>query len=78
MKNKTTFFAKVVESEKFYGMTAGAQALYFHIGMNSTRGHCNSPYRIARGMKLNAETITELEDNGLIKIVEHGVDIVFE
>lgn len=78
MRKSTTFYSSVVENDKFYNMSPEAQALYFHIGMDSTRGHCKSPYRIARGLGYKIEVVAELEDNGFINCVDMGADIVLK
>ena len=49
MAERRMFHSAVVESDAFLDMPAGAQALYFHLGMHADDdGFVNGPRQIAR------------------------------
>ena len=74
---KRMFSRKVVESDAFLDMTAGAQLLYFHLCMNADdEGFVSAPKRIMRMVGLAEETLEELRMKRFILSFDSGVIVV--
>ena len=67
MADRRMFHRTVVESDRFLDLPAGAQALYFHIGMMADDdGFVNGPKLIARQLKRPAKELQLLVDKGFL------------
>ena len=67
MAERRMFHAAVVESDAFLDMPAGAQALYFHLGMHADDdGFVNGPRQIARKLRRPPRELKLLEDQGFL------------
>ena len=61
------FHGAVVESDAFLDLPVGAQALYFHLGMQADDdGFVNGPKNIARTLHLAEDALDMLENGGFI------------
>ncbi len=61
------FHTAVVESDAFLDMPAGAQALYFHLGMNADDdGFINGPKQIARRLRRPQKDLALLVEKGFL------------
>ena len=67
MAERRMFHSAVVESDAFLDMPAGAQALYFHLGMHADDdGFVNGPRQIARKLRRPPREIQLLVDCGFL------------
>ncbi len=67
MAERRMFHSAVVESDAFLDMSAGAQALYFHLGMHADDdGFVNGPRQIARKLRRPPRELQQLADNGFL------------
>ena len=67
MAERRMFHTAVVESDAFLDMPIGAQALYFHLGMQADDdGFINGPRQIMRKIGRPAKELQFLEDNDFI------------
>ncbi len=67
MAERRMFHTAVVESDAFYDLAIGAQALYFHLGMSADDdGFINSPKLIARKLGRPAKELQLLIDKGFV------------
>ena len=67
MAERRIFHASVVESDAFLDLPAGAQALYFHIGMHADDdGFVNGPKQIARKLRVGRQYIGLLVEKGFL------------
>ena len=67
MAERRMFHAAVVESDAFLDMPAGAQALYFHLGMHADDdGFVNGPRQIARKLRRPPRELQLLADQGFL------------
>ena len=67
MAERRMFHASVVESDTFLDLPAGAQALYFHLGMHADDdGFVNGPKQIARKLRRPAKELQLLVDAGFL------------
>lgn len=67
MAERRIFHASVVESDAFLDLPAGAQALYFHIGMHADDdGFVNGPKQIARKLRVSRQYIGLLVEKGFL------------
>lgn len=67
MAERRMFHSAVVESDAFLDMSAGAQALYFHLGMHADDdGFVNGPRQIARKLRRPPREIQQLVDAGFL------------
>lgn len=67
MAERRMFHAAVVESDAFLDLPAGAQALYFHLGMQADDdGFVNGPKQIARKLRRPPRELQLLVDNGFL------------
>lgn len=68
MAQKRMFTMKIVDSDAFLSMSAGAQCAYFHLCMRSDNdGYLRSWKRIIRIIDVKGETIYELIHNGYLE-----------
>lgn len=74
---KRMFSRKVVESDAFLDMSAGAQTLYFHLCMNADdEGFVSAPKRIMRMVGLDESALTELINKKFILTFTSGVVVI--
>lgn len=67
MAERRMFHTAVVESDAFLDMPIGAQALYFHLGMQADEdGFVNGPKQIARMLRRPPKELRILEENGFV------------
>ena len=67
MAERRMFHAAVVESDAFLDLPVGAQALYFHLGMQADDdGFVNGPRQIARKLRRPPRELQLLEDTGFL------------
>ncbi len=67
MAERRMFHSAVVESDAFLDMSAGAQALYFHLGMHADDdGFVNGPRQIARKLRRPPRELQQLADAGFL------------
>lgn len=67
MAERRMFHSAVVGSDAFLDMPAGAQALYFHMGMSADDdGFVNGPRQIARKLRRPPKDIRTLVDSGFL------------
>ena len=67
MADRRMFHRLVVESDKFLDLPIGAQALYFHLGMQADDdGFVNGPKLIARQLRRPARELQVLIDAGFL------------
>lgn len=67
MAERRMFHASVVESDAFLDLPIGAQALYFHLGMQADDdGFLNCPKQIARKLRRPAKELQLLIDTGFL------------
>lgn len=67
MAERRMFHASVVESDAFLDLTAGAQLLYFHLGMHADDdGFVNGPKQIARKLRRPPRELQMLIDAGFL------------
>lgn len=67
MAERRMFHSAVVESDAFLDMSAGAQALYFHLGMHADDdGFVNGPRQIARKLRRPPRELKLLVDAGFL------------
>lgn len=67
MAERRMFHTAVVESDAFLDLPAGAQALYFHLGMQADDdGFLNGPRQIARKLRRPAKELQLLVENGFL------------
>lgn len=67
MAERRMFHSAVVESDAFLDMPAGAQALYFHLGMHADDdGFVNGPRQIARKLRRPPRELQLLADCGFL------------
>ena len=67
MAERRMFHTDVVESDAFLDLPAGAQALYFHIGMHADDdGFVNGPKQIARKLRRPPRELKQLVDSGFL------------
>lgn len=67
MAERRMFHSAVVESDAFLDMSAGAQALYFHLGMHADDdGFVNGPRQIARKLRRPPRELQFLVDAGFL------------
>ena len=67
MADRRMFHGAVVESDAFLDMPAGAQALYFHIGMHADDdGFVNGPRQIARKLRRPPRELNLLVEKGFL------------
>lgn len=67
MAERRMFHSAVVESDAFLDLPAGAQALYFHLGMQADDdGFVNGPRQIARKLRRPPRELQLLVDNGFL------------
>lgn len=67
MAERRMFHSAVVESDAFLDMPAGAQALYFHLGMHADDdGFVNGPRQIARKLRRPPRELQQLADAGFL------------
>ena len=67
MADRRMFHRLVVESDKFLDLSIGAQALYFHLGMQADDdGFANGPKLIARQLKRPYKDLQALIDAGFL------------
>lgn len=67
MAERRMFHASVVESDAFLDLPAGAQLLYFHLGMQADDdGFVNGPKQIARKLRRPPRELQMLIDNGFL------------
>jgi len=67
MAERRMFHSSVVESDAFLDMPAGAQALYFHLGMHADDdGFVNGPRQIARKLRRPPRELQFLVDAGFL------------
>lgn len=67
MADRRMFHRLVVESDKFLDLSVGAQALYFHLGMQADDdGFVNGPKLIARQLRRPAKDLQALIDAGFL------------
>lgn len=67
MAERRMFHTSVVESDAFLDLPAGAQALYFHLGMHADNdGFVNGPKQITRKLRRPAKDLQLLIDAGLL------------
>ena len=65
MAERRMFHGAVVESDAFLDLPVGAQALYFHLGMQADDdGFVNGPKQIAKNLNLDVGSLDVLEENG--------------
>lgn len=71
MAERRMFHRLVVESDKFLDLPIGAQALYFHLGMQADDdGFVNGPKLIARQLRRPAKDLQALIDAGFLLEVD--------
>lgn len=76
MAERRMFHMSVVESDVFLDMPAGAQALYFHMGMHADDdGFVNGPKQICRMVGVPQKYIRLLEEKGFLLCFEKVVVI---
>lgn len=67
MAERRMFHSGVVESDAFLDLPAGAQALYFHLGMHADDdGFVNGPKQIARKLRRPPRELQLLTDSGFL------------
>lgn len=67
MADRRMFHRQVVESDKFLDLPVGAQALYFHMGMQADDdGFVNGPKLIARQLRRPSKDLQALIDSGFL------------
>lgn len=67
MAERRMFHASVVESDAFLDLPAGAQLLYFHLGMHADDdGFVNGPKQIARKLRRPPKELRMLIDAGFL------------
>ena len=67
MAERRMFHSAVVGSDAFLDLPAGAQALYFHMGMSADDdGFVNGPKQIARKLRRPPKDIRALVDSGFL------------
>ena len=67
MAERRMFHASVVESDAFLDLPAGAQLLYFHLGMQADDdGFVNGPKQIARKLRRPPRELKALIDAGIL------------
>jgi hypothetical protein len=67
MAQRRMFHTDVVESDRFLDLSAGAQLLYFHLGMQADDdGFVNGPKQICRKLKRPPRDLKELIDAGFL------------
>lgn len=67
MAERRMFHSAVVESDAFLDLPAGAQALYFHLGMQADDdGFVNGPKQIARKLRRPPRELQMLADSGFL------------
>lgn len=67
MAERRMFHSAVVESDAFLDLPAGAQALYFHLGMQADDdGFVNGPKQIARKLRRPPKELRLLADSGFL------------
>lgn len=67
MAERRMFHTAVVESDAFLDLPAGAQALYFHLGMHADDdGFVNGPRQIARKLRRPFRELKLLTDSGFL------------
>lgn len=67
MADRRMFHRQVVESDKFLDLPIGAQALYFHMGMQADDdGFVNGPKLIARQLRRPSKDLQALIDSGFL------------
>ena len=67
MAQRRMFHTDVVESDRFLDLSAGAQLLYFHLGMQADDdGFVNGPKQICRKLKRPPRDLKELIEGGFL------------
>lgn len=67
MADRRMFHRQVVESDKFLDLPIGAQALYFHMGMQANEdGFVNGPKLITRQLRRPGKELQALIDGGYL------------
>ena len=76
MADRRMFHRLVVESDKFLDLPVGAQALYFHLGMQADDdGFVNGPRLITRQLKRPYKDLQALIDSGFL-LEEDGIVVL--
>jgi len=77
MNGRKIFNKQIVSTNKFLEMPTSAQALYFHLGMNSDKlGVVTSPKSVMRYLGTNQSSLDTLIENRFIKAIENGLYVV--
>lgn len=77
MAIKRMFSNEVVSTDAFYDLSLQAQALYFHLGMNTDDyGFVSNPKTIIRAVGVSNSELDELEAAGFIIKFDTGVIVI--
>lgn len=77
MGERRMFSTRVVETDNFTDMPLSAQALYFHLGMNTDdEGFVSNPKRIMRMVSCNQDDMTILITKGFVIAFDSGVIVI--
>lgn len=74
LTQKRMFTMKIVDSDAFLSMSAGAQCAYFHLCMRSDNdGYLRNWKRIFQIINITEKDIFELIENGYLKKTTNGI-----
>ena len=73
MEIRRMFASVVAEDDMFMGMSAQAQALYFHLGMNADDFGLLRPKRVLNMLRMKEGVLRELEKGGYVITLDDGV-----
>lgn len=77
MANKRMFSSQIVESDAFYDLSVGAQALYLHLSMNADDdGFINSAKKIQRSCGASQDDLNELIEKKFLLVFNSGVMVI--
>lgn len=77
MAKRRMFHAEICKLDSFVGLPAGAQALYFHLGLNADDdGFVSSPNSVIRGVNRKKSDLKQLIVAGYVIKFESGAIVL--
>lgn len=77
MARRRMFNSEIVQSDAFLDMSQGAQALYFHLGMNADdEGFLGNPKRVMKSLNTQEDDYTILKLKRFVIEFESGVIVM--
>lgn len=77
MAERRMFSGRVVRSAKFLRLPASAQALYFHLGMNTDDEGIVEAFAVMRMIQASDEDLQALEDKGLVAVLDEDELVIY-